>query len=116
MAKLNGESVTSGSGRVTLQGEAASNVLGNHGVFCLTDSFEPRTIIMTRVSLADPEMLMKNLLSLTAAFVVAVCLSSPSFAADKNADQSTPTTAKTAPTKVEPSATKVAHDGSIDDI
>ena len=60
---------------------------------------------------------MKNLLSLTAAFVVAVCLSSPSFAADKNnADQSTPTTAKTAPTKVEPSATKVAHDGSIDDI
>ena len=60
---------------------------------------------------------MKNLLSLTAAFVVAVCLSSPLFAADKNnADQSTPTTAKTAPTKVEPSATKVAHDGSIDDI
>src|SRR5438874_13820268 len=105
MAKLNGESVTSGSGRVTLQGEAASNVLGNHGVFCVTDSFAPRTIIMTRVSLADPEMLMKNLLSLTAAFVVAVCLSSPLFAADKNnADQSTPTTAKTAPTKVEPSA------------
>jgi len=31
MAKLNAESVTSGSRRVTLQGEAASNVLENHG-------------------------------------------------------------------------------------
>jgi len=59
---------------------------------------------------------MKNLLSLTAAFVVAVCLTAPSFAADKNADQSSSTTAKAAPTPAEPSATKVAHDGGINDI
>src|SRR5579872_2184737 len=61
-------------------------------------------------------MLMKNLLSLTAAFVVAVCLTAPSFAADKKADQSPSSTAKTAPTPTEPSATKVVHDGSINDI
>ena len=58
---------------------------------------------------------MKNLLSLTAALVVAVCLASSSFAADTNADQSTQPAAKTVPA-AEPSATKVAHDGGINDI
>jgi beta-barrel assembly-enhancing protease len=59
---------------------------------------------------------MKNLLSVTAAFLIAGSLALPSFAADKNAKQSTPTTAKTAPAATEPSAAKVAHDGSINDI
>jgi len=58
---------------------------------------------------------MKNLLSLAATLVVAVCLATSAFAADKNADQTTQPTAKTAP-PVEPSATKVAHDGGINDI
>ena len=55
---------------------------------------------------------MKNFLSLTAALVLAVCLASSSFAADNSSSQPTPKT----PTAVEPSATKVAHDGGINDI
>src|SRR3954466_1381839 len=61
-------------------------------------------------------MIMKNLLSVTAAFLIAGSLALPSFAADKNAKQSTPTTARTVPAATEPSAAKVAHDGSINDI
>jgi predicted Zn-dependent protease len=59
---------------------------------------------------------MKNLLSLTAALVVAVCLAPSAFAGGNSSDQSPKTNSKTASTPVEPSATKVAHDGSINDV
>src|SRR5947209_3219462 len=60
-------------------------------------------------------MLMKNLLSLTTAFALAVCLAGSSFAADKSSNQSTQPASKTA-ASTEPSATKAAHDGGINDI
>jgi len=58
---------------------------------------------------------MKNLLSLTTAFALAVCLAGSSFAADKNSNQSTQPASKTA-ASTQPSATKAAHDGGINDI
>ena len=56
---------------------------------------------------------MKSFLSLTAALVLALGLASPSFASDNTSSQPSP---KKASTAVEPSATKVAHDGGINDI
>src|SRR5579884_612985 len=68
---------------------------------------------------------MKSLLSLSAALALAVCMVSPSLARDKDkdkdkapaaADSSTPTANGPSANTVEPSATKVPHDGSINDI
>jgi predicted Zn-dependent protease len=62
---------------------------------------------------------MKSFWSFATALLLAVCMVSPSFAKDKDKkdkdkDQSTPAVNANAP--VEPSATKVPHDGSINDI
>jgi predicted Zn-dependent protease len=57
---------------------------------------------------------MKSLLSLTTAFLLAVCTVSLSFAGDK--DQSSQTPSPTPNATVEPSATKTPHDGGLDDV
>jgi beta-barrel assembly-enhancing protease len=60
---------------------------------------------------------MKSYLSLTAAFVVAACLVTPGFAGDNNSSSTNSTTPPAnTPATVEPSATKVPHDGGIDDV
>jgi predicted Zn-dependent protease len=57
---------------------------------------------------------MKNLLLLTAALVFAAGTAAPSFAGAKDQSSSTPNA--NSPATVEPSATKVPHDGGIDDV
>jgi predicted Zn-dependent protease len=58
-----------------------------------------------------------RLLALTAAFLTFVYLAPAAFAgADDTAAKSSPPATPAAPASVEPSATKVAHDGGIDDL